>query len=193
MRTRSAQSRSREERSRRAPGTGARPAPSGLAATPRLARQECLLADIFGTALGAPAAVTQRTSGPGLEEEEPLQGRFEASRDAPGAAAPPPALARAMARVTGEPVDDVRVRYDSPEPARLGALAFAREREVHLGPRQERHLPHELAHTVQQRQGRVRPTTAVVGVPVNDDPALETEADRVGARAQALARDLEDP
>ena len=74
-----------------------------------------------------------------------------------------------------EPIG-VRVHYNSPEPARLHARAFTRGSDVHLGPGQERHLPHELQHVVQQRQGRVRPDGALNGVPVSLDPHLECEA-----------------
>ncbi len=41
---------------------------------------------------------------------------------------------------------------------------------------------HELAHVEQQRAGRVQPTHWVAGHPVNDDPALEQEAEEYGRR-----------
>lgn len=44
-------------------------------------------------------------------------------------------------------------------------------------------LGHELAHVVQQAEGRVQPTTEVGGIAVNDDVGLEHEADVLGARA----------
>ena len=44
-------------------------------------------------------------------------------------------------------------------------------------------LGHELAHVVQQAQGRVPVTGQVRGVAVNTDPRLEAEADRWGAMA----------
>jgi hypothetical protein len=40
---------------------------------------------------------------------------------------------------------------------------------------------------VQQRQGRVKATTSVNGLPVNDDKSLEKEADTLGAKAAAKA------
>ncbi len=105
----------------------------------------------------------------------------------PRAPAPLPASLRAGAEtLSGLSMAGVRVHYDSPEPAGLGALAFARGSDVHLGPGQERHLPHETWHVVQQAQGRVRPTLqAKSGVAINDDNALEREADMMGARALA--------
>ncbi|MBN2817616.1 MAG: DUF4157 domain-containing protein, partial [Bacteroidales bacterium] len=44
-------------------------------------------------------------------------------------------------------------------------------------------IGHELTHVVQQRQGRVTPTKQGKDLPVNDNPALEKEADEMGAKA----------
>jgi hypothetical protein len=53
-----------------------------------------------------------------------------------------------------------------------------------VAPGQERHLPHEAWHVVQQKQGRVKPTMQLKdGTPVNDDGGLEHEADMMGAKA----------
>jgi hypothetical protein len=41
-------------------------------------------------------------------------------------------------------------------------------------------LGHKLAHVVQQRQGRVQGMTQAKGLIVNDDRALEQEADKIG-------------
>ena len=46
-----------------------------------------------------------------------------------------------------------------------------------LGSGQEAHLPHEAWHVVQQKQGRVKPTLQMKGAAINDDGALEREAD----------------
>ena len=98
-------------------------------------------------------------------------------------AALPDALKRGAEALSGIALDDVRVHYASSAPARVGALAHAQGTDIHLGPGQERHLPHETWHVVQQKQGRVQPTLQVAGTAVNDDPALEAEADTMGARA----------
>lgn len=82
---------------------------------------------------------------------------------------------------------DVRVHRGSPEPARIGALAYAQGRDIHLGPGQDRHLPHEAWHVVQQAQGRVPQTRQAMGVALNDDPGLEAEADQMGQRALSAA------
>lgn len=85
-------------------------------------------------------------------------------------------------------LDGVKVHYNSSKPAQLNAHAFAQGRYIHLAPGQERHLPHETWHVVQQAQGRVKPTLQLKGgVLVNDDKGLEYEADVMGARALARA------
>ncbi|MEL6127089.1 MAG: DUF4157 domain-containing protein, partial [Pseudomonadota bacterium] len=38
-------------------------------------------------------------------------------------------------------------------------MAYAQGSNIHLGPGQDQHLPHEAWHVVQQRQGRVPTTT----------------------------------
>ncbi|MCG8418541.1 MAG: DUF4157 domain-containing protein [Proteobacteria bacterium] len=84
----------------------------------------------------------------------------------------------------------VRV-YEGPRSETLGARAYTQGTDVHFAPGQYRPgspsgqelLGHELAHVVQQRQGRVAVTTQAKGVAINDDTALEKEADELGARA----------
>ncbi len=96
----------------------------------------------------------------------------------------PTSLRHGLEDFAGFSLENVRVYRRSSEPARIGALAFTRGGEIHLGPGQERHLPHEGWHAVQQAQGRVRPTGRAVGVDLNDEPRLEREADRMGAMAR---------
>ena len=95
----------------------------------------------------------------------------------------PARLRAGVESLSGIAMDDVRVHRNSSEPAKLGALAFTRGTEIHLGPGQEEHLPHEAWHVVQQKQGRVQATTQMKGAATNDDAALEREADRMGDRA----------
>ncbi|MGK6319599.1 eCIS core domain-containing protein [Sphingomonas sp. DT-204] len=102
----------------------------------------------------------------------------------------PGGLKAGIEAASGLSMDGVRVHYGSPEPARLNAHAFARGADIHLAPGQERHLAHEAWHVVQQAKGRVRPTTAVGGIAVNDDPVLEHEADVQG---EASARRAASP
>ncbi|APD13470.1 hypothetical protein RO07_25390 [Pandoraea pulmonicola] len=90
--------------------------------------------------------------------------------------------------MSGVALDNVKVHYNSSQPAQLNALAYAQGADIHLGPGQEKHLPHEAWHVVQQAQGRVKPTLQAKGeVPVNDDAGLEREADEMGARALSAA------
>jgi hypothetical protein len=133
--------------------------------------------------LFANAAAVQRN---GSDEDEPLQGRSAGSlrgAAAVTAGALPPALQAGIESLSGVDVSDVRVHAGSSAPAHVGAHAFAQGPHIHLAPGQDRHLPHEAWHVVQQRQGRVMPTALVKGVPVNDDPSLEAEADLMGERA----------
>ncbi|WP_083942802.1 eCIS core domain-containing protein [Sphingomonas soli] len=96
----------------------------------------------------------------------------------------PDTLKAGVEAMSGMSIDHVRVHRNSPLPAQLQAHAFAQGGDIHLGPGQEAHLPHEAWHVVQQAQGRVQPTTQMAGgVPVNDDRVLEDEADRMGALA----------
>jgi len=101
----------------------------------------------------------------------------------------PAQLKSGMEALSGMDLSDVRVHTNSSKPAQLNALAYAQGNHIHLGPGQERHLPHEAWHVVQQRQGRVMPTTAMGGTHVNDDARLEAEADRMGAIAQRMRAD----
>jgi len=85
-------------------------------------------------------------------------------------------------------MDHVKVHYNSPQPAQLNAHAYAQGRDIHVAPGQEKHVPHEAWHVVQQAQGRVAPTMQMKGgVAVNDNAALEREADTMGAKALQTA------
>lgn len=96
----------------------------------------------------------------------------------------PDDLKSGMESISGMSLSDVKVHRNSDKPAQLQAHAYAQGTDIHLGPGQEKHLPHELGHVVQQKQGRVKPTVQLKGkVNVNDDPGLEKEADVLGAKA----------
>jgi 5-methylcytosine-specific restriction endonuclease McrA len=140
----------------------------------------------------------------GPDDEEPLQGKFDAVQRQPNTAEPstaeqrsasdaaprpnhtglPDSLKTGIESLSGMRMDSVRVHYNSAKPAQLNAYAYAQGTDIHVGPGQEKHLPHEAWHVVQQAQGRVRPTMQMKGgVPVNDDEGLEREADVMGEKA----------
>lgn len=119
-----------------------------------------------------------------VEEEELLQGKFAAQRaERPNNTGMPNQLKSGIESLSGMSMDHVKVHYDSAKPAQLNAHAYAQGSEIHMGPGQEQHLPHEAWHVVQQMQGRVQPTTAVGGMQVNDNSALENEATSMGNQA----------
>ncbi|MDR7211099.1 DUF4157 domain-containing protein [Flavobacterium piscis] len=96
----------------------------------------------------------------------------------------PDNLKSGIENLSGHAMDDVKVHYNSDKPAQLNAHAYAQGSEIHLASGQEKHLPHEAWHVVQQKQGRVKPTMQMKGkVNVNDDKGLEKEADVMGAKA----------
>jgi hypothetical protein len=99
----------------------------------------------------------------------------------------PDQLKTGMESISGLSLSDVKVHRNSDKPAQLQAHAYAQGTDIHLGPGQEKHLPHELGHVVQQKEGRVKPTVQLKGnVNVNDDAGLEKEADVLGAKAMQL-------
>jgi hypothetical protein len=125
------------------------------------------------------------------EEEEPLQGKFaseaiQRKETSPSGGGLPPTLKSGVEQLSGVSMDDVNVTYNSSKPAQLSALAYAKGTDIHLAAGQEKHLPHEAWHVAQQKAGRVKPTTSVEGVAVNDDPQLEREADVMGAKANTV-------
>lgn len=106
-----------------------------------------------------------------------------------GGGAPLPApLAAQMGAAFSTSFAGVRVHQDA-SAAALGATAYARGDDLHFAPgRYDPHsqagrelIGHELTHVVQQRAGRVG--VQGKGLPINADPALEAEADDLGARA----------
>ena len=98
----------------------------------------------------------------------------------------PKQLKAGIESLSGMSMNHVKVTYNSDKPAQLNAHAYTRGSEIHVGSGQERHLPHEAWHVVQQAQGRVSPTLQTKGgVSVNDDAGLESEADVMGEQALA--------
>ena len=139
------------------------------------------------------------------EEEDTLQGKFEPTvqrveddaegvqmksdtvcQQKPNNTGLPDNLKAGVESLSGFSMDDVKVHYNSSQPATVQALAYTQGTDIHVAPGQERHLPHEAWHVAQQLAGRVEPTTEGGGMPVNDNIDLEHEADVMGARANSL-------
>lgn len=100
----------------------------------------------------------------------------------------PTQLKRRIEQSTSLKLDDVKVHYRSERPAALDALAYTQGTQVYLGPGQERHLPHELGHVIQQKFGMVRADSRhESGAPLNTDQTLERQADRIGAGREHIA------
>jgi hypothetical protein len=118
-----------------------------------------------------------------MEEEELVQGKFDTLQKQENNTGLPDNLKSGMEQLSGQSLDHVKVHYNSSKPAAVQAHAYAQGSDIHLASGQEKHLPHELGHVVQQAQGRVKPTTSVGGMSVNDNPALEKEATVMGEKA----------
>lgn len=122
----------------------------------------------------------QYKTGPVEREEAPPQ---------PNNTGLPDDLKVGIEQLGGYSMDDVKVHYNSDKPAQLHAHAYAQGTDIHIGPGQEKHLPHEAWHVVQQKQGRVKPTLQMEGaVEVNDDEGLEREADVMSSCAIIYGR-----
>jgi Domain of unknown function (DUF4157) len=125
-------------------------------------------------------------------EEVSLQGEEEPTQRKENHTGLPDTLKAGVEHLSGLPMDDVQVHYNSSKPAEVQALAYTQGKEIHVGPGQEQHLAHEAWHVVQQKQGRVRPTLRLRKTAVNDDPVLEHEADVLGTRADDAARRVQE-
>jgi hypothetical protein len=126
-----------------------------------------------------------------------LQGRVRENA-LPVASLPPPdpsglpeELKAGVQALSGVALDNVRIHYNSSEPAAVNALAYTKGSNIFVGPGQEKYVPHEAWHVVQQAQGRVHPTIQLkTGVSVNDDKGLEHEADVMGAEAITIGHSI---
>jgi hypothetical protein len=115
------------------------------------------------------------------------EGEQETVPNKPNNTGLPDALKLSIENLSGYSLDEVKVHYNSAKPAEVQAHAYAQGTDIYLGPGQEKHLPHEAWHVVQQMQGRVKPTVQMKGnVNVNDDKGLEKEADVMGDKALQL-------
>lgn len=114
----------------------------------------------------------------GMEAKLQQQAPQTAQPNKPNLTGIPTQMKLDFERRSGLSFDDVRVHYNSDKPAQLQALAYTQGTQVYVGPGQERHLPHELGHVVQQKTQEIPITSFINHIPVNTDAALEREADQ---------------
>jgi hypothetical protein len=145
--------------------------------------------------IGAPGGIT---SAPG---KQTLIGAIQAKARqgvaapgvAPESAGGSPLPAEVQAKMEGSFAADfssVRVHED-PAAEAMGARAFTRGSNIHFAPGElapgtgagQELIGHELAHVVQQAEGRVSAPAQAKGAAINADPGLEAEADQQGERA----------
>ena len=124
-----------------------------------------------------------------------------ASVHAPNLTGIPPTVRARMERSLRTDFSDVRVETDSAHAVKIRAEAFTQGSYIHVAPgywapetpKGLRLLGHELGHVLQQRSGRVPTTGYLAGTALNDDPALEREADEFGRQAEYSAREALPP
>jgi hypothetical protein len=92
----------------------------------------------------------------------------------------------------GTDFSDVKIHKDSKSSKDLNAKAYTQGNNIHFSPGEfqpqnkqgQELIGHELAHVVQQSDGRVKGSDInEKGLSVNDDPGLEKEADEMGKKA----------
>lgn len=87
-----------------------------------------------------------------------LMGRMQTIQQKPNNTGLPINLKSGVENLSGFSMDDVKVHYNSDKPAQIQAHAYTQGTDIHVATGQEKHLPHEVWHVVQQMQGRVQPT-----------------------------------
>lgn len=125
-------------------------------------------------------AVCQLMREIGALKDQPLK-----RRTLPNNTGLPDALKARVENLSGLSMDDVKVHYNSDKPMQVWALAYTQGTDIHLAPGQEKHLPHEAWHVVQQAQGRVSRTMQMKNVALNNDAMLEHEADEMGKKSSS--------
>lgn len=150
--------------------------------SPRMVAQRRQLGEICGDSAQRAAQSSPLNGQPDLD----IPAKSQQTTAKPNNTGLPDQLKDGIESLSGMSLDNVKVHYNASEPAQLNALAYARGSDIYLGPGQEPHLPHEAWHVVQQAHGRVRPTKqSKDGTPINDDDALEHEANAMGHKALA--------
>ncbi|WP_199351089.1 DUF3626 domain-containing protein [Haliangium ochraceum] len=161
--------------------------PAAPGVDPAVQERSSLTARWLNTAmrpdLHAPPA-QRKSAGPETEAAAPSAPQSSSGR------AMPRAVQAKMEHAFDTDFSAVRI-HEGSQATSLGAHAFAQGSDIHFAPGQydpgsqrgQELLGHELAHVVQQSEGRVNATRQAHGAAINDEPALEAEADVMGARA----------
>ncbi len=127
-----------------------------------------------------------------IEQEKNIQKKPSETDPAKSPSTPMPENVQSkMENSFGTSFSDVSIHTNDEGAKDMGALAYTQGKDVHFAPGQyspntqkgQELIGHELTHVVQQREGRVRPIKQGKGLTINDNPALENEADEMGKRA----------
>jgi len=129
--------------------------------------------------------------GPGVQAQSELARALNTApiQREPNNTGLPDQLKSGIETLSGLAMDDVRVHYNSSKPAAVQAHAYAQGTDIHIAPGQEKHLPHEAWHVVQQKQGRVKPTLQLKGVAINDQIVQHAAYGTLGAPIQRITID----
>lgn len=143
-------------------------------------------ADVMGDKAMQLGSAT-KTQGPHQRVEADSEGA-DRSTGAHRSGGLPADLSAGIESLSGMDMSHVRVHRNSSKPAQLNAHAYAQGAEIHVAPGQDKHIPHEAWHVVQQAQGRVRATTQMKRVLQGSGARLRNEhADAMKALEQPAA------
>ncbi|MCG8419841.1 MAG: DUF4157 domain-containing protein [Proteobacteria bacterium] len=173
----------------------ARPAAAPRSSRPAIARsfldywtEAAVRPDLVagGIQAGSPGTDTTHEAGQPLPQEEAGQPLPQEEAGQPL----PQEVEESMSSAFGVDFSAVRV-HEGPRASAIHAQAFTSGADIHFAPghydphgaRGRELLAHELAHVVQQAQGRASASVQARGLALACDPSLENEADVMAARA----------
>ncbi len=142
----------------------------------------------------SPPPPTQNKNSVGnAQQNNPLQRKEAKAQDTTGATEEGHTgeVMSKMESAFGADFSNIKINKNSSDAEDMGALAYTKGNQIDFAPGQynpqsqsgQELLGHELAHVVQQREGRVKANSSVNGQAVNNDPGLEKEADDLGKKA----------
>jgi hypothetical protein len=119
-----------------------------------------------------------------IDNSENVQSIYQLQKKVDNTNPLPENLKEGVEQLSGEDMSDVKVNYNSNKPKQFDAHAYANGSEIEIAPGQEKHLPHEAWHVVQQKQNKVKPIEKTnYGNLINDEQILEDESDKMGSKA----------